>query len=380
MSYRRKHSVWRNYLYLAGALIIGVSLVYTHYLTDKIAQSERKKVELFAETIKVIVANNDTEEDIQYPQRVLDLINDVPVILVDEMGKISMYKNFSENADLYHELDKIKADGYPPLKGFGYASQIYFKHTHLLTLLTYFPLVQLLLILVFITIGFFSLSNARKAEQNKVWVGMAKETAHQLGTPISGIIAWIEHLKDMAQDKPEQIEILDELSNDVAKLELIADRFSKIGSAPTLDESNVNEALQEVKDYIQRRASNKISFHFPPANMVFMAKINKPLFSWVIENLLRNSLDAMDEGVGQITAELSEDQHYTHINISDTGKGIPVKDQKTIFEPGFTTKTRGWGLGLSLAKRIIVDYHSGKLFVKRSVINEGTTFTISLPK
>jgi len=380
MSYRKKNSLWRYYLYIAGAVIIGVSMVYTHYLTDKIAQSERKKVELFAETMKVFIANNDTDQDLQYPQRVLDLINDVPVILVDEMGEIYTSKNFSENADLKDELEEIKLEGYPPLHGYGYASEIYFKHTNLLTLLTYFPLVQLLLILVFITIGFFSLSNARRAEQNKVWVGMAKETAHQLGTPISGIIAWIEHLKELNQNNEEQTEILGELNNDVAKLELIADRFSKIGSAPTLVDSNVNEALQEMKDYIQRRASNKITFNFPPANVVFLAKINKPLFSWVIENLMRNSLDAMDEGIGQITADLSEDQHYTHINISDTGKGIPVKNQKTIFEPGFTTKTRGWGLGLSLAKRIIVDYHSGKLFVKRSVINEGTTFTISLPK
>lgn len=372
---------WRVYFFVAGAIIIIISTFYTKYLTDSIAESEKKKVELFAETMELIVNDaNDLNADVKYAQSVLEKVNEVPVILVDESGEIFLSSNFPPNADLEKELEKIKQSGYPPIEGHGYARFIYFKHTHLLSLLTYFPIVQLALILVFVLIGFISLSNARRAEQNKVWVGMAKETAHQLGTPISGIMAWIEYLKEMNQGNPEQLEILGELNNDVGKLELIADRFSKIGSRPKLYRTNIIPTLLSVKNYIERRASNRIEFDFPDSAESYQALINEPLFSWVIENLLRNALDAMDQGVGKISATAYEDSDFVYIDISDTGKGIPANKQKTIFDPGYTTKTRGWGLGLSLAKRIIVDYHSGKIFVKRSVINEGTTFTVELKK
>ena len=208
---------------------------------------------------------------------------------------------------------------------------------------------------------------------------MAKETAHQLGTPISAILAWIEHLKTISDDADQQ-EIIQELSKDVNRLELIADRFSKIGSAPKLDKVNVIEELNDMMVYMKRRAAKKVEFSFPQhvASEVFHVAINKHLFDWVIENLLRNSLDAMD-GKGEISIQVNKESDGVHININDSGKGIPNSKFKTVFEPGFSTKKRGWGLGLSLAKRIIENYHKGKIFVKNSKLDEGTTFSIILP-
>ncbi|MEL7221639.1 MAG: HAMP domain-containing sensor histidine kinase, partial [Bacteroidota bacterium] len=224
------------------------------------------------------------------------------------------------------------------------------------------------------------LNASRRSEQNRVWVGMAKETAHQLGTPISAILAWIEHLKLVRAEDAETMEIAGELRNDVQRLELIADRFSKIGSTPKLDQINVYEEINICKDYMQRRAPRKVSFDFPSLEETpILVGINPPLFDWVIENLLRNALDAMD-GKGEIAAEVYEDNTNVYIDISDTGKGIPAANFKRVFQPGFTTKKRGWGLGLSLTKRIIEDYHQGKIFVKKSEEGKGTTFTISLPK
>ena len=210
---------------------------------------------------------------------------------------------------------------------------------------------------------------------------MAKETAHQLGTPISAIVAWIEHLKLLREGDEETQEILGELRNDVSRLELIADRFSKIGSAPKLEPIDVYEELDKCRAYMQRRASRKIAFEFPaPGNQPAKPiRINPHLFDWVVENLLRNALDAM-ESSGKISAEVYDDADYIYIDISDTGKGIPAGKHKTVFQPGYTTKKRGWGLGLSLAKRIVEEYHSGKIFVKRSEEGQGTTFTIQMPK
>jgi len=236
------------------------------------------------------------------------------------------------------------------------------------------------LIAAFISFGYLGFSSARRAEQNRVWVGMAKETAHQLGTPISAIMAWIEHLKMMAGDNEAIKEVVTELGNDVNRLDLVADRFSKIGSAPDLEKVNIYEELESCRLYMEKRAPRKVAFNFPGlVTPPLYVKINPHLFDWVIENLLRNALDAM-EGTGEINAEIYEEKEYVVIDISDTGKGIPSSKLKTVFQPGYTTKKRGWGLGLSLAKRIIETYHSGRIFVKKSLINVGTTFTIKLPK
>jgi len=259
------------------------------------------------------------------------------------------------------------------------AYKIYYKQSRLLQLLTYFPIVQLLLLATFVAIGFMGISSAKRAEQNRVWVGMAKETAHQLGTPISGILAWIEHLKENATGA--QGEIVQELRRDVEKLELVADRFSKIGSAPVLERIDICKQLLDSREYMVRRASRHITFDFSNVEQrdPVYVRVNPHLFDWVIENLLRNALDAL-EGDGTISANVQQDDHHVYIDVSDTGKGIPQAQVNKVFEPGFTTKQRGWGLGLSLAQRIIEQYHSGKIYVKKSKPGEGTTFTIRLPK
>ena len=240
---------------------------------------------------------------------------------------------------------------------------------------------ELLLLIAFISVGYVSINNARRAEQNRVWVGMAKETAHQLGTPISAIIGWIEHLRDTHYQNPQELEVLEEMQNDVARLDLIADRFSKIGSAPDLTKVDLYAQMREITNYIRRRAPRKIIFDEPNKDTApLLVNINPHLFNWVIENIMRNALDAIEEGTGSIKWEVHDHPNDVEIDITDTGKGIAPSKLKTVFEPGYTTKTRGWGLGLSLAKRIIENYHKGRIFVKHSKMGEGTVFAIHLPK
>ena len=379
MDIYRKKSNWKIYLALSGIVIVAISLVYTRYLAERLAQGEKDKVALYTLTMEKLINDPDFDRDIQFEQSILELVSDVPVILVQEDGSIYDSRNIDQE-NIQAELEQIKKNGPPPLEGQGYASKIYFKHTRLLTLLTYFPFIQIMLLLAFVGIGYVGFSTARKAEQNQVWVGMAKETAHQLGTPISAILAWLEHLKALGQNSTEQNEIVDELLNDVHKLELIADRFSKIGSAPELVKSNVRESLLEVKSYMARRAPRGVSFDFPAEKENVFANINPHLFTWVIENLMRNSLDAITDGKGSITIDLEQHAGAVHIDITDSGKGMPANMFKKVFQPGFTTKTRGWGLGLSLAQRIIENYHKGKIFVKQSSADTGTTFSIILPE
>ena len=278
-------------------------------------------------------------------------------------------------------LKLFRESGIAPIEGFGYARYIYYRHPYVLTLLSYFPWVQVFLLLIYILIAYAVFSASRKEEQNRVWVGMAKETAHQLGTPISGIIGWIENLKSNTESQdPEQSEILFEMERDVNKLQQVADRFSKIGSIPELQKMNLIDELLICKNYIEARASKLVEFQFPensPAE--FYSMINSNLFHWVIENLLRNALDAMD-GKGVIKVNVvQEEVGVNKIFIQDTGKGIPASKLKTVFKPGYTTKLRGWGLGLSLSKRIIENYHKGKIYVSHSEINKGTCFVIELP-
>lgn len=380
MELYEQKSRWKIYLGIAALILMVISGLYSNYLASKLKEGERKKAQTFALAMKTLNKENPNPDDEIILEQDIIINSKIPVILVNDRGQIHDSNNFPEGANLEMELEKIKKSGIPPIEGFGYAKYIYYKQSKLLSLLQYFPLIQLLLLLGFIGIGYLAFSSARKSEQNRVWVGMAKETAHQLGTPISAIIAWLEHLKMTKGEDPETMEVVKELENDVDRLNLIADRFSKIGSEPKLEVININEELDKCREYMQKRASRKVSFEFPGEETpIFKAKVNPPLFAWVVENLLRNSLDAMD-GTGAISAQIYEDGQFITIDISDTGKGIPAKDLKTVFQPGFTTKKRGWGLGLSLAKRIIESYHLGKIFVKKSILNEGTTFAIKLPK
>ena len=361
-----------------------ISMMYAQYLAKNLAEREVQSVELYGDAIISILTTEDPN-DLIFENKVVENFYGIPIIRENASGQLTGSNYRSDGEDITDQeflskrKEQILKNGYPPIEGVDYAKWIYYENSKLYRRISLFPLAQILLISTFVIFGYYVFSTSRKAEQNRVWAGMAKETAHQLGTPISAILGWIAHLRESASDNPDQMEVISELRNDVTRLELIADRFSKIGSKPELKESDLVDKLLSNKEYMERRAPSKVKFLFPdqsrsPVNV----QINSHLFDWVIENLLRNALDSM-EGEGQIKVDISEHKSYVEIDISDTGKGIPANKQKKVFDPGFTTKKRGWGLGLSLAKRIIEEYHKGKIFVKHSKINEGTTFSIQLP-
>jgi len=388
-------STWKIYLALAGIVILLISLIYTGYLAQRLREGERNKAILLSYAYTAI-SESDIDADITLPTNIIESNQDIPIMVVSEAGEVFYARNFGADLDtnktfLQNRLSSLKKKGPAPtiISDASTRQYLYYQNSRLHELLAYFPYIQLLLLGAFVAVGYVSVNNARRAEQNRVWVGMAKETAHQLGTPISAIIGWIEHLRDSYPEGSEevnalkhtQLEVLKEMQNDVDRLDLIADRFSKIGSAPALTEVNVYDQMREITTYIQRRASRKIVFESPKADSLpIYIRINPPLFNWVIENIMRNALDALEEGTGTIAWTISDHEQFLEIDISDTGKGIPASDLKAVFEPGFTTKTRGWGLGLSLAKRIIENYHKGKIFVKHSKLGEGTTFSIQMPK
>jgi two-component sensor histidine kinase len=383
MDIYQEKSNWKIYLAIMGVLILTASLIYTTIVANKLKEGERQKVEQWILALENI---NDIEYegDLTLQQKITEANTTMPLVLIEDSGVIQMGLNYGEEKELDFDflqkrVDKIKESGALPVSA-GEGNLVYYEDSSTLKMLTYFPFIQLALIGAFVAFGYFSFSSARSSEQNQVWVGMAKETAHQLGTPITAIVAWIEHLRMIHEGNEETVEILDELNNDVSRLNLIADRFSKIGAIPELKKTNIYEELENMKNYMQRRAPRKMVFEFPGlAKEPLYAQLNAPLFNWVTENLIRNALDAMG-GTGKISAKVSEEKGFIIIDISDTGKGIPSNKLKTVFKPGYSTKKRGWGLGLSLAKRIIESYHSGKIFVKKSLVEAGTTFTIKLPK
>lgn len=389
MDIYQKKSRWKIYLGILGVVIIAISMIYTNYLVRQLEDEEKKKVKIWSEAYyRLNDETADLSADFSLNLSIIEANTTIPIILVNNNEGIDAVRNFGiekdtsqvflNSSELKAELSVIKNSGLAPIPIDNF--KIYYKHSKILELLRYFPIVQMILIAAFIIFGYLGFSSARKSEQNQVWVGMAKETAHQLGTPITAIIGWIDHLKLIHEEDEATQEIVTELGNDVSRLELITERFSKIGSAPDLEPINTIEQLNKCRVYMQRRSSRQVVFDFPEVEQnQIMANINPPLFDWVIENILRNALDAMD-GKGKITASVYEDRKFICIDISDTGKGIPSNKLKTVFQPGFTTKKRGWGLGLSLAKRIVEQYHKGKIFVSKSVLNEGTTFTIKLPK
>lgn len=394
--YTRK-SYWKWYLSAFGILIILISLWYTYYLASQLSLREEHQAKLYAEAQRTLnKVSQDTalffNTDLTLPARVIELNSTIPVVLVGADGSIEDAMNvegaMGATVDTFlvrKELRKMAARGLdsvdasiPP----DVSKKVYFSRSNLLDQLYWFPFVQLGLIAAFVLFGYFAFSASRRAEQNRVWLGMAKETAHQLGTPITAILGWVETLKAVNEDRPDNIEMLQELKKDIDRLELVADRFSKIGASPELQRTNIFDELEECKNYMQRRSPRKVSFNFPkPAeNPPIQVNINSHLFDWVIENLLRNAIDAMEQGEGNIAAQVYEKGAYACIEISDTGKGIPANRLKTVFKPGYSTKKRGWGLGLSLSKRIIEQYHSGKIYVKKSELGKGSVFMIMLPK
>ncbi len=381
MELYKQRSRWRILLAIFGMIIVVITSFYSYYLAKNVADRELKSVKLLGMATTEINTNLDLEADFRLPFEIVEN-NTVPLIVEDEKGDLTGYNYGSNDNDpdfLERQKEKLLKRGVVPIEGTGYAKFIYFENSKLYNSIRFYPLVQISLVAIFILFGYMVFSSSRREEQNRVWAGMAKETAHQLGTPISGILGWIEHLKMDENVTPTQLEIVDELTHDVERLNLVADRFSKIGSTPKLEKANIFELLDECKVYMEKRASRKVVFSFPdPKNTIAFVNVNKHLFVWVIENLMRNALDAMEEK-GEIKAVVNTLNNNVVIELSDTGKGIHESKFKTVFRPGYSTKNRGWGLGLSLAKRIIEEYHNGKIYVKNSKINEGTTFGISLP-
>jgi len=367
-------------LLLAVGIGIG-SFFYTHWLVKKMAVEERKSVELWAEATQKL-ANSDinSNQDITF---LLDIINrntNIPIIITDSLGQIGDTRNISytpENKEkvLTRELHKMKEQNEPIIISVSH-QYLYYRDSILLENLKYYPLVQFAVIFLFIFVAYLAFSSSRNAEQNQVWVGMSKETAHQLGTPISSLMAWVELLKMQNIDE----NLVNEFEKDTQRLQKITERFSKIGSVPELLPTDVAETVQSTIDYLITRSSGKVKFILDfDRQKNYEAPMNASLFSWVIENLCKNAIDAMNNS-GTIQLSMAEKNDQIIIDISDTGKGIAKTYFKTVFQPGFTTKKRGWGLGLSLAKRIVENYHKGKIFLKQSEINKGTTFRIILNK
>jgi len=380
--YRRKQ-VWKTIL-MVFALGIGVaSLLYTNKLVNKLSNEEKKKVALWAEASQRLANPSDPNGDFSFEFKIVQNNTTIPVILADDKDNVINHRNLDslqeDKPDYLKEQLKIMRSQNNRIEitlTNGKKNYIYYKDSILLTALRYYPFFQLGVITLFLLVSYLAFSASRKAEQNQVWIGMAKETAHQLGTPLSSLMAWLELMKLKGMDKS----MTDELEKDVHRLSTITERFSKVGAAPVLVKENLNEVVQRIQSYIKSRSSDKVSFYTSsPQKEAIYADINAPLFEWVLENLMKNAIDAMN-GSGSLTIALHDAQQYIYVDVTDTGKGIPKGKFKTIFKPGYTTKNRGWGLGLSLAKRIIEEYHSGEIFVKSSDINKGTTFRIVLKK
>jgi signal transduction histidine kinase len=376
----RNKSNWQVFLFLF-AILIGVgSLIYTQFLVRSLKSEERKKVEMWAEATRLI-NSADSTQNLDFLLTIIQNNNTVPVILTDGHDNIIDTRNLGQvKTDdpgiMGAKLEKMKSDNEPIIidLGSGFSNRIYYKDSIILSQLIYYPFIQLGFIILFILASYLALSSSRKAEQNRVWVGMSKETAHQLGTPTTSMSGWIEILQNNYPDIPA----IKELALDVKRLEKVTERFSRIGSKPSLSEENVKSLIQNSVNYLQTRSSSKVLFVLPfSADEEINIPVNPALFEWVIENVCKNAMDAM-EGDGEITIRVEEEGRYAIIDIYDTGKGIPKSAYKKIFNPGFTTKKRGWGLGLSLAKRIIEEYHNGRIFVKSSEIGKGTCIRIMM--
>ncbi len=393
--YKRK-TYWKWYLAAAGIFIIIVSLIYTKYIADRLAEREKQQAQQYVEAQRLLGRNEtDTLQffncDMTFPLKIVQDNTTVPILLLNRDGQIEDWRNVGEDTlgkidsaqlrVVYRRMIEAGADTIHVSQSTDIAKYVIYTHSRLLDLLRWYPYIQLFLIAVFIAFGYLGFNASRRAEENQVWLGMAKETAHQLGTPITAILGWVETLKALNEGSPENQEMLDELRNDVTRLELVADRFSKIGAKPELEPTNLYEQLEKCRMYMQRRAPRKVEFDFPKPgdHAPLWVGLNVPLFDWVIENLLRNAIDAMETGAGKITARVYTEPRYACVDVTDTGKGIPPGKFKTVFKPGYSTKTRGWGLGLSLSKRIVDQYHGGKILVKKSEPGIGTTFTVKLP-
>jgi nitrogen-specific signal transduction histidine kinase len=393
---------------ITAATVVGVFLYVSNNLVKDLAARERERMEIWADATKEIV--NQLELDAPHPEadstqtvvpvvdidfllRIIESNTTIPVLLTDNNGNIINYRNIelpepidsmapmalsdANEAFLNKKLEDLSrnTEHMIHIKIADDVEQLlYYEDSTLLKRLSYFPYVQLLVMIVFLVVVYFAVLSTKKAEQNKVWVGLSKETAHQLGTPISSLMAWMELLPDMGVD----YDTCSEMNKDVKRLSTIASRFSKIGSKPQMELDDAGKIVQRAAEYMATRISPRIAFKTTFSAESMPVQISAPLFEWVMENLIKNAVDAM-EGHGSLSVITGKEQNLAYIEVSDTGKGIARKNFKNVFNPGFTTKKRGWGLGLTLAKRIIEQYHRGKIFVKTSAPGVGTTFRIELP-
>ena len=380
---------------LASIVVVATFLYLSNLIVKDLAVQERARMQIWADATKEIVNLSSSDEDvsgsnIEFLLSIIEGNNNIPVLLTDNQGNIIGHRNFTlPNPDAEIPLDnpdnkKFLEEKLASIKGTdnvidinispGFVQHLYYEDSTLLRRLSLYPYIQLVVMAAFVIVVYLAVTSSKRAEQNKVWVGLSKETAHQLGTPISSLMAWIEFLRDNGTDS----EIVDEMNKDVRRLSTIASRFSKIGSQPSMEPGDLNDAASHAVDYMSTRISPRIKLSLQQHPEELPVNMSEPLIQWVMENLIKNAVDAM-EGVGSITITTGTENNMASIDVSDTGKGMSRKRRKEIFRPGFTTKKRGWGLGLTLAKRIIEQYHGGRIFVSASEPGVGTTFRILIP-
>ena len=382
MQWFRNFNNVKYILVAVAAIIAAASLFVSHSLTADLKKEELNKMQLFAEAMRSL-NNADENTDLNLVLAVIGGNDIIPVIVLDSKGAITNSRNviIPEGKDslsvLLKSVSQMRANNHIIRIDMGKEDylEVCYDDSLLLTRLSYYPYIQLLIVLLFFVVCMLAIISSKRAEQNKVWVGLSKETAHQLGTPISSLMAWSEILRDKYPNET----LLPEMDKDVKRLQTVAERFSKIGSKPEPTSDDLLRVLDGVVEYFRRRSSNKVQFVCEYPKRPLTVRINTPLIEWVFENLCKNAIDAMN-GEGTIKFVVTHDDNNAYIEVSDTGKGIAKSQYRTIFEPGFTTKKRGWGLGLSLAKRIMEQYHKGKIYVKHSELGKGTTFRIELRK
>lgn len=373
---------FKTILALIAILIVSGTIIYSRYIAKKIAFEERLKIDNWAEAIRVLSDTSTTEFNTLASKISTDSM-EIPALLVTEKNDVLAFRNIdTQNVIDRSRFFKTKIEQFKNIhepiiwknpNDSTQSNTVYYGDSKLLNEVRYYPIVQLIIVVLFIVVVILALQSNYRSTQNQVWAGLAKETAHQLGTPVSSLEGWVEVLKDIKGNE----KIVPEMEKDVHRLQLISDRFGKIGSTPHLEEKDIVQQIQQMVDYIKKRSGQNIKFTLLANPSEIITKISPPLFDWVIENLLKNALDAM-EGKGSININIKNDNNKTIIDVTDTGKGISKANIDRVFKPGFTTKKRGWGLGLTLTKRIVEQYHNGIIYIKHSELNKGTTFRIEL--
>ena len=368
-------------LIISGLIIVGI-LVFANVLVIKFKKEERQKVEIWARATKELTKESESDFDTEFPAYIIESNKTIPLILTAKENEILSFQNLDsikslDQNYLERKRKEFAASNRPIQVNYSEDeySLIYYGETDFIRILRWFPIVIILVAAAFILIGYYTMKAFNKSEQNLLWAGMAKESAHQIGTPLSSLLGWAELLK--LKEKTREMGL--EIEKDVMRLETIANRFSKIGSSPKMEQTNIVESTRNVFNYMRSRSSKQVKYKFISPKEEIFIMLNEQLYGWVVENLIKNGIDAMS-GKGTISLELTEEVEKVTLSVIDSGKGIPKKIAPRLFQPGFTTKKRGWGLGLSLAKRIIENYHKGKVFVKKSELNKGSIFCVVLPR